>query len=617
MSQLDTSLQVALVSLAVGLFVAAGCSSSSDGACSADESAECTCADGATGTRTCGSDGTWSNCVCGADGGMDDGSDADADTADDEARDGSDETDDTGGGADTPDDDAADGDGGDGGDGGEEPADPLKSVRADSEYERDLALPSCDESQSDVKIIDEVGDWADINDESLRVFCVKPGDYRGAEPQDDANRIELTAAGTEQQRRFIVYDGPSDAHPVNQTDEERAIVDGFHFTSGASHWAIVGLKVDTSGNGGARTFPISVRGGADYNTLHRILADGPGDNFVNSYISRIYGNHTYIQNSVFRNTLQADDQEGRDRYCINIAGSETLGTHIVSNELYDCTDSVQAVDRDEGNDYSGTVIAHNDMFFSPRYYSDGEGNRDPEASGDWTCGENAVDIKSASHDPDNPFVVVGNRMWGYSDSDADCGGSGTGKTANAITIHNSGNEEGATTRYVEVRNNIIFESEGGVGIGWSEGVTLENNLIERFGHKGADSGFESGQGRAFLTHDSSATTVRGNTFVDGVEWARISSPVRVENNVFVDAGSVDFAEFRIDPDVAGNAYYGNSEAWGDEPAIQRDTTAESKNEGFCVTLRAYTDPTERCFEYAVSTPDSPHGADVGFRPPER
>jgi len=576
-------------------------SADADGDCVEGRRTGCTCGD-STGVRVCESDGTFGPCRCGGDVDIGPGDrDTRSDRLDDDASDARLD----------PDADAADGDG------GGDPSRGIESVRATSRFERSVSPPDCDAADDEVKIIDESSDWNDLNADQYRVFCVRPGDYRGAAQEGDDHRLKFTAAGTEERPRYVVYDGPTEDHPVEQAPEDRAIVDGLRVEDGASHWIVSGLRVDVSGNGGPRTFPISIS--AKNVTLDRLLSDGPGDEFVNTLIMRTWDDRTTLQNSVFRNLLQGPDEEGRDRFCVVISG-DNRGSRIVSNELYDCTDGIHMPPHADDHRFDGTIIAHNDMYITPRYFSDGDGNRGSKHSGDYTCAENAVDIKKGSEDPENPVEVIGNRMWHFSDADQECGGSGTGKQANAITIHNGAKNDGLT-EHIRVRNNVIFDTEGGVAVGQGNNVDIANNLFHSYGWRGADSGFESGDGFGILYHSSEdfgvdhAGDVTGNTFVDGKNWSRIASQIHVGANVFVDGGAVNPASYEVDPDTDGNAYYGDSEPWEDNPAIERPNASDAEMEEFCVTLRGYTDPRERCVPNAVRSEPSPHGAEKGFDPP--
>jgi hypothetical protein len=480
----------------------------------------------------------------------------------------------------------------------------LEGVRAESRFAREVTVPSCDESRSSVKIIDEEADWEAINDEQYETFCVRPGNYR-----DYADRIELTASGSEGNRRRIVYDGPVDVPPINQTESQRAIVDGIHLESGASYWTISGLTVDTRDDQTGRNAVLGVADGAEHNIFDRMLASGPEGQYINRLITKIRGDYTTVQNSVLRNTRNP----GSDRNCIDVNDDRVRGTRIVSNELYDCTDSVQLViaSGDSLRYYPETLIAHNDMYHSTAFRTDGQGNFDEE--GDWTCGENAIDIKGAAEGWDEAIRVIGNRMWGYSDTDENCGGSGSGPFSKAVTVHHAG-DASTGPRYVEFRNNIIFETATGIAFERTRHVTVENNLFHSYGFR--DGNGSRGYGlMAFVVQDATFT---GNTFTGGRYWMKAynDSSVELEETVLVDAGESGTGSGSPTVQASGTASYGESTPWAGSANIERDAPKASNNEEFCVMLRGYSSPRRRCFEHAVSTSESPHGAGVGFSVPE-
>jgi hypothetical protein len=106
---------------------------------------------------------------------------------------------------------------------------------------------------------------------------------------------------------------------------------------------------------------------------------------------------------------------------------------------------------------------------------------------------------------------------------------------------------------------------------------------------------------------------RNNTLVDGALWGAFSDVDIFQDTVLIEAGEPNGGH--KDGETSGNAYYGNTENWESDPAIQRDDGSAANMEEFCVTIRGYTDPTEKCFPNAVRTSDSPHEAGTGFEPP--
>lgn len=602
--------------MVIGLVVAAVAAGGCGSQCTEGRSVECTCPGGASGAQTCRPDGTWGACQCGGAERDSVGSTGDAGETDDAATDiGVADADtgpvDTGGpGAETGL-DSGRGDTGrevdvgrDTGDAGNDTGsqDGWRSARARSRFEREVSPPACDESRSSVKVIDEDSDWDTINSGDYDTFCVKPGDYRGV-----ANRIRLTTSGSKGDRRYIVYDGEAEAHPIDQSQSERAIVEGFRLESGASRWTISGLTVDTKDEESGRNAVMKVDDGATHNVFDRMLASGSDGEYVDRLVTQIRGDQTTVQNSVIRNVRNP----GSDRNCIDVSDDRVTGTRIVSNELYDCTDSVQLVISSGVGlrEYPDTLIAHNDLYHSTAFRTDGNGNFDEQ--GDWTCGENAIDIKGTG-EKDAPIRVIGNRMWGYSDTDENCGGSGSGPFSKAMTIHQSGDARRGPD-WVEVRNNVIFETATAITLAQTSHITIENNLFHSYGYR--DGNGSKGYGvMAYITDD---TEVTGNVFTGGRYWFKAynDSSVTLADNAAVDAGESGTGSGSPTVSASGNAYYGDSTPWEDAPDIRRDEPGASNNDEYCVTLKAYTSPTERCFDHAVSTVNSPHGATVGFQKP--
>jgi hypothetical protein len=275
------------------------------------------------------------------------------------------------------------------------------------------------------------------------------------------------------------------------------------------------------------------------------------------------------------------------------------GVRVVSNQMYDCTDGVQLVKSGDMNEprYPNAVIAHNDFYISQASEFQAEGGK--------ICAENAVDIKGAGTSNSDRVKVIGNRMWGYSAGYEPCGGSGTGPFTNAVIIHNE--DGGEKTKHVEVKNNIIFETSSAVGLEGTKQIDIVNNILYSAStYQGIDAYALS------MIHRNEDINIQSNTLTEGETWIATRfepSDGSLENNVFADAGGTDL-QSGGDFSPSGNIYYGNSEPLGG--GSNGGSVSEANNDEFCVTLKAYTDPTERCFENSLSTSDSPHGTDKGF-----
>lgn len=477
----------------------------------------------------------------------------------------------------------------------------LKSAKADSRFEKELDIPSCDTSNSEVKVIDENSDWEDINDEDFRIFCVKPGDY-----SEKGDRwFKVTQSGSESKRRYILYDGPSDEHPVDQSESEKAILPTLMF-KWSSYWTVQGVTIYSD-----RDYdPVYVRKGAEHNIFDRILVSGGPDKEISrSTLIDIVGDDTTVQNSVARNAKEGHG----DRNCASSSTRKDYrgivrNIRLVSNQFYDCTDGIQLVRSQRTTEprYPGAIIAHNDFYISdhPKWRTDQ----------DEVCAENAVDIKGGGTKWSNRVKVIGNRMWGY--THYGCGSDGREQSKSALSpfvVHNEEEEDDEErTPNVEMRNNVIFESAGGLTADDVKNVEFKNNLLHTFQEDQDEHSYV-----LKLVRQSRNFTISGNTISDTGYWVTtiFESPQGdFQDNVVIDGRKTkirDGAEPNFE--YGGNYYYGESERMG--PEAGGGSIEDSNMKEFCVTLKAYTDPTEKCFPNAVSTSESPHGEDIGFRPP--
>ena len=326
-----------------------------------------------------------------------------------------------------------------------------------SPYAVPITLPPCDSAAEGVQIIETDEDWNDINDPELRVFCVAPGDY------SDVGTIRLQADGEPGKERWIRFYDPldpsDDRHPAQRADTERAIIETLHFDD-ASHWIVHGITVT------GQWTVVRLNEGSQHNVLDRLLVE-------TAAVWLGHGaHHNTLQHSVVRNAPLTPEV---DRVCVVLSGSndgadvEIHGTRIVSNEIYDCTDSIQLYRPDESNaiDFGDTVSDDNDMYLTPAIYSDCNGTMDEQ--GDCACAENAVDIKAAGTGPDNIVQVSNNRMWGFKPTDTACGGTGSGGTASVVHM---------TSRYTLHQGNVIWDSPAGVTVLNDHHSVIDNVIVQ-------------------------------------------------------------------------------------------------------------------------------------------
>ncbi|MBW2456397.1 MAG: hypothetical protein JRI68_17890, partial [Deltaproteobacteria bacterium] len=256
-----------LATMMAAAAVAAGCSSEQDssGVCSIGAEQTCSCPAGATGTQRCASDGSsWGSCLCGVGGGGG-----------------------TGGSGASGGNGGSMGGGGSGGEGNGMPT---------SEYELPVTPPACAQSDPEVRLIETVTDWQDINDPSYRIFCVAPGDYT------TAGTIQLQADGQGAAPRWIRYydanDPTDDRHPVDRANGEHAVVAALRFED-ADFWIVHGLTQRGLGNWTST----QLNAGSEHNVLNRMLIE---DGRVTI---RHGAHHNTVQNSMFREAPLAPQQD--------------------------------------------------------------------------------------------------------------------------------------------------------------------------------------------------------------------------------------------------------------------------------------------------------------------
>jgi len=86
-----------------------------------------------------------------------------------------------------------------------------------SKYIQTIALPTCDQNNTDVFFINQDEDWLHINDIDKKIFCVTPGDYI------NAGNVQLTTSGSAKDKRYIILNNENNLHPgkLNQNEIAR------------------------------------------------------------------------------------------------------------------------------------------------------------------------------------------------------------------------------------------------------------------------------------------------------------------------------------------------------------------------------------------------------------
>lgn len=335
-----------------------------------------------------------------------------------------------------------------------------------------VKVPSC--SGSRTLIIRSNADWKKINDSKYQVFCVTPGNYKGA------GIIRLMASGSASKPRVIrYYDSKKPSKTGPPLKSKQATISGFGIIKG-SHWLIDGLHVDH----GFKSIGIQTRG-SHIVVNHTLLERSTG------HLVRVASRNVVIQNSILRNTRK---KPGADTNCVATGRGDVSGLKVVNNEMYDCAGDGIAYGSISKNRAGPVTFANNDIYLTSKMYVNG---------GKEACAENAFDIKAG-----NNLTIENNRMWGFRLTRSSCAGSGS--PGAAIVIH-----ENAANKVV-LRKNVIMDVPICVhnGKGNPKNVRFTDNVCYKVVH----STFKNlrGRPRAFHIEGGLSGEFSRNVVVDGV-----------------------------------------------------------------------------------------------------
>lgn len=459
----------------------------------------------------------------------------------------------------------------------------------DGPYATPVDLPACRSGDPEVRIIDEATDWAAVDDPTLRVFCVRPGDYAGVGP------IRLRVGGSAERPRVLRFDDPASPtppHPVRQARAQRAIVRSLDLR-GADHWWIDGLTVQSPSGPGVLVAD------SDHVILNRMLVQDGSSNLV-----RIVGtsSHGLIQNSVVRRTRLAPQDRGCVTYENPGPGLRQQGNRLVQNEIYDCTDGVQLhlpSGATEGGHFPGLVIADNDIYLTPARYTDCRGTLDPD--GPCGCAENGIDVKigGLGSAPAEIVSIRANRIWGWRETDhgprgddvARCGGSGS--WGDLLQVHTLG-------AHVEIRGNRLLDGPRGVWLGGAaHHVSVTGNHFHALDRGFSQNSFALGVG-------GDDNRVLGNVVVDSGRWLGVleeAENTRVHCNVVVDSGPMGA---RLPPEstsFARNTFYGTERSVAVGPGDRVLPDGPAPPSPLCFWRRRWTGPEQVCIPHGIPTAD--------------
>jgi len=454
-------------------------------------------------------------------------------------------------------------------------------------FEVAVDLPNCDGAT----ILSTPADWKAINDPEKSTFCVLPGDYRAA------GLIRLTASGTRVQPRVIRYYNPSSegapTHPALQATSDRAIVHGFELRK-ANYWVLDHLSLlNPVPDLTLLNRTLNLRNSSN-NVFQDLLVEG-GLEAVTYYFRSEWN---VFQRNVVRDTLLAPH---RDAACMVIKpppGGVIRGNRFVSNELYDCTDSLtfHIDETSVGASLPGTIVANNDMYLTPSMYSDCHGRLDP--AGPCAGAEGRSDIKVGGLDAteEGRFYIVRNRYWGARKTDPLVGGGGSWGTGLDI----GGGYGGA--KHVVIEDNLIFDVARGVELEGAEGVIFRHNLIHS-----VYPGFQ-GTGVAVVFGDSAKE--RGNTFSHNLVSGAVK-PYTVRGadntvtcNAFLGVQRQGYIRFTQNLKMERNAYWGAPPFPGQAGDLV-GAADEARALEFCFDRRLLTGPERVCLSRGRMTQQSP------------
>ena len=331
-----------------------------------------------------------------------------------------------------------------------------------SQYEESVTIPPYDSLNTEMYLISSNSDWANINDTTIKYFYVLPGDYSNAGLSSNDYKIVLNTSGTQNNKRYISLYNGNNTHPGKLNNNQLAKV-GF-IIQNADWWVIDRMSYWERYDG---FIPIKI--------------DSSSHNIINRYFaSNVAGGTVYIYPNSDNNTIQNCRVQRNDislyldraAFALTNGGLDNISiknTKILNNEVYNSVDGFQAVKTGSANqnsiNYEGTIIDCNHFFIDSLIYTDCNGNQDN--NGNCAYAENAIDLKSGSENPNNPFIITNNMMWGY--RKADNTNSALSDPGAVIVAHFNVNN-------VLVDNNLIFDATRGIAVGNPvNGVAMRNS----------------------------------------------------------------------------------------------------------------------------------------------
>lgn len=309
-----------------------------------------------------------------------------------------------------------------------------------------------------------------VNDPKYKVFAFFPGDYLHWGPMP-----RWTVRGTSDRpvvfRYYSEKYGYDVPHPKTLPVNEMAIIENFQFGgkeldgSTAATWtwmygfSLMGKQFEKDGDVGGEACWIGPRSDGIY-FLHGYSYKSRG--------LRAYGSNHALFHLWAEGKIKARGDVGGWGF-YTVGGIDSENNRIVSCHIEDATDMI-GLPKD-GRDYEsfgfvpGTIIAHNRLAFTNdvRVTIDGQ---------EYNYGEDLIDVKNGSNDPDRPVIIEGNVCSGARPTlviDGELWG-GTGSVGTGIVVQKD-------CDYVIVQNNIVFDCVDGIVLGpGKEPTEATNNL---------------------------------------------------------------------------------------------------------------------------------------------
>jgi hypothetical protein len=388
---------------------------------------------------------------------------------------------------------------------------------------------SAEGGATDEYIIRDNAGLAELEDVNYEKFFLCPGDYTGATTPD------ITRDCTEGTPCWLVYYSTTDpgTHPGtwDWDSADRTHLPRIDIT-GASWWRFVRVQwgkfnptytpdaaIPKDGATGTVLIGRCTRPGGTSTDIifDQIVCEG----FINHGMGSLStgdNDRITIQRSVIRHRQIRDDT---DAHCINIFDSDDF--HVVSNEIFDCTDGVQI----ENQTSLGAIIENNDFYISQRLWADCAS--DPSApeqddNGQCACWENFIDLKDVGDSIASPVTLIsGNRFQSGRkplENGVTCGA--TGGDGEQIVKSNAGLDawrvrivNNMSWDYINTggsANNAAFWSNVN---GVSRNFSVVGNLIDNSG----------APGRSVMRPGFQDSEIYLNTVIGGVEWTRYNTGV--------------------------------------------------------------------------------------------